>query len=580
MAISQEQQQAIAQMARNELSRRYYKNYVVDVHFGQYQLFPHTELICNYLQRIADGEQLRIIIEMPPRHSKSMTVTETFPSYYLGRNPNKRVITSAYGDGLAKKFGRLNRNKFRENAKRIFNLDLSASNNAITDWGIDGHSGGMISTGIGGSITGQGADCFPEGTMIDTEIGKIDVKELHEMKDKPRVLSYNHFTGSIEYKDIQMTRRKPANDFTKVITVSGNEIISTKEHHYYEFEKGYREAYSFRTGDKLTIPATEKTPQIESDTVQDVKSYEQPNTIVYDLQIADNHNFFANGLLVHNCMIIDDPIKNAKEAQSKTIRDTIWDEWESTLSTRLHKGASVIVIMTRWHEDDMIGRLLDTSPYDWVRLRLPAIAEDKDDLLGREIGEPLCAELGYDKEWAALKKEEVGSRTWASLYQQRPTVAQGNIFKRQWINYFDNKDNKYFDDMLMSWDMTFKDSEEGDYVVGQVWGKKGSEYYLVDQIREQLDFTNSLKAVENMARKYPRCRRILIEDKANGPAIINTLKRKVSGIIPITPKESKEARAFSVTPFFEAGNVYFYNKLPYLDDLVDELVGFPQAAHD
>lgn len=438
MAISQEQQIAIAQMARNELSRRYYKHYIVDVHFGQYQLFPHTELICNYLQRIANGEQLRIIIEMPPRHSKSMTVTETFPSYYLGRNPNKRVITSAYGDGLAKKFGRLNRNKFRENAKRIFNLDLSASNNAITDWGIDEHTGGMISTGIGGSITGQGADL----------------------------------------------------------------------------------------------------------------------------------------------MIIDDPIKNAKEAQSKTVRDTIWDEWESTLSTRLHKGASVIVIMTRWHEDDMIGRLLDTSPYDWVRLRLPAIAEDKDDLLGREIGEPLCAELGYDKEWAAFKKEEVGSRTWASLYQQRPTVAQGNIFKRQWINYFDNKDNKYFDDMLMSWDMTFKDSEEGDYVVGQVWGKKGSEYYLVDQIREQLDFTNSLKAVENMARKYPRCRRILIEDKANGPAIINTLKRKVSGIIPITPKESKEARAFSVTPFFEAGNVYLYNKLPYLDELVDELVGFPQAAHD
>lgn len=801
MAISQQQQIAIAQMARNELSRRYYKNYVVDVHFGQYQLFPHTELICNYLQRIADGEQLRIIIEMPPRHSKSMTVTETFPSYYLGRNPNKRVITSAYGDGLAKKFGRLNRNKFRENAKRIFNLDLSASNNAITDWGIDGHSGGMISTGIGGSITGQGADCFPEGTMIDTEIGKIDVKELHEMEKPPRVLSYNHKKGKLEYKEIQVTRRKKSNELTKISTASGNEIISTKEHRHYDFERGYREANLFKPGDKLTVQAVQKehtlrcvqkekerkrdilfrvlpfskkengntrmyivwetlrktilriqqsvkeganrlllfgrmfqktsflqkfkrlpllwgyeekrqqilqqrmyvetqkreqkenrmssmfknvlpaftqnsllfermckpftfrknereeqqplqkrnklferifgnetynfkerqpqmqsvskgrtthdnverskknqpsyssyerrcnrqhkrefdntmcelshhTPQIESDTVQNVKSYEQPNTIVYDLQIADNHNFFANGLLVHNCMIIDDPIKNAKEAQSKTVRDTIWDEWESTLSTRLHKGASVIVIMTRWHEDDMIGRLLDTSPYDWVRLRLPAIAEDKDDLLGREIGEPLCAELGYDKEWAAFKKEEVGSRTWASLYQQRPTVAQGNIFKRQWINYFDNKDNKYFDDMLMSWDMTFKDSEEGDYVVGQVWGKKGSEYYLVDQIREQLDFTNSLKAVENMARKYPRCRRILIEDKANGPAIINTLKRKVSGIIPITPKESKEARAFSVTPFFEAGNVYLYNKLPYLDELVDELVGFPQAAHD
>src|SRR5699024_11051852 len=99
-------------------------------------------------------------------------------------------------------------------------------------------------------------------------------------------------------------------------------------------------------------------------------------------------------------MIIDDPIKNRKEARSKTIRDNIWAEWEATLSTRIQDNASLIIIQTRWHEDDLTGRMLSQSPRDFIRLRLPAIAEDEDELLGHEIDEPVAQELGYDEEWA------------------------------------------------------------------------------------------------------------------------------------------------------------------------------------
>ena len=95
-----------------------------------------------------------------------------------------------------------------------------------------------------------------------------------------------------------------------------------------------------------------------------------------------------------------------------------------------------------------------------------------------------------------------------------------------------------------------------------------------------MDFTQSMQAVINLSNKYPRCRRILIEDKANGPAIINTLKNKLSGVVPITPRESKEARAFSVTPLLEAGNVYFKSNIRDLSDMVEEVVGFNNAAHD
>lgn len=205
------------------------------------------------------------------------------------------------------------------------------------------------------------------------------------------------------------------------------------------------------------------------------------------------------------------------------MRERVWQEWESTLSTRLHKGASVIVIMTRWHEDDFVGRLLENSPFKWERLRLPAIAEDENDILGRNLGEPLSRELGFDERWAESKKIEVGSRTWASLYQQRPAPEQGSIFKREWLQFVDYVPTRY-DDMLISWDMTFKDSNASDYVVGQVWLKDKANYYCIEQVRGQMDFTQSMQAVINLKNKYPRCRRILIEDKANGPAIINTLK--------------------------------------------------------
>lgn len=564
----------VQENAQLQLAKTHYRYYLRLAHHGNYVPLRHTELIADELQRIIDGEQRHIIIEMPPRHGKSLSVTETFPSYYLGKNPDKKVITAGYSDGLARGFGRLNRNKFNEFAANVFDLRMADDNSSVADWSIFNHTGGMVSTGIGGSITGKGADCFVAGTMIDTEIGKIDIKKLHRMKDKPRVLSYNHKKKKQEYKPIVASREVNKKSYHMTIkTQEGNIVTCTPDHPFYIECDGYVPICKAKvSGNFLTSSNT-------YDTTEDFDIYMSDNTIFYDIQVKDNHNFYASNLLVHNCLIVDDPIKNAKEAQSVTARESVWQEWESTLSTRLHKGASVIVIMTRWHEDDFVGRLLQNSPYNWHRLRLPAVAEEEEDLLGREVGETLSPELGFDEEWAKNKKIEVGSRTWASLYQQRPSPAEGAIFQREWIQYFNVQPSGY-ESMVMSWDMTFKDSKTSDYVVGQVWQKSGSEFYCIDQIRAQMDFTQSVQAVFNLKNKYPKCRTILIEDKANGPAIINTLKKKVSGIVPITPRESKTARAYSVTPFFEAGNVFYKSTLPHLNDTVEELAAFDNSAHD
>ena len=140
----------VKERAAIELARKHYSYYLRLVHHGNYEPLAHTELIASELQRIVDGEQRHIIIEMPPRHGKSLTVTETFPSYFVGKHPNKKVIVAAYGDGLARHFGRLNRNKFIEYAPKVFNVEIANDNGSVADWSVLDNNGGMISTGIGG----------------------------------------------------------------------------------------------------------------------------------------------------------------------------------------------------------------------------------------------------------------------------------------------------------------------------------------------------------------------------------------------------------------------------------------------
>lgn len=304
---------------------------------------------------------------------------------------------------------------------------------------------------------------------------------------------------------------------------------------------------------------------------------------VYDLQVEGCHNFFANGILVHNCLIIDDPVKDRASADSPTTRESTWDWYTSTAYTRLSPGGGVIAMATRWNTDDLIGRLIEQDKRGtgdhWTLINYPAIAER--DEIHRKAGEALHPER-YPLEALMKIRAAIGSRDWAALYQQSPVPDGGGLFKREWIQYWDKLPDR-FDSTCISWDMTFKDSKTSDYVVGQVWGRKDGCFYLIDQFRGQWDFVKTLDQFVAAAQKYPRVTRKLVEDKANGSAIISTLKRKVSGIIPITPKESKEARASAVTTLWEAKNVFLppKDRFPWVErDFIPELLSFPSGAHD
>jgi len=124
--------------------------------------------------------------------------------------------------------------------------------------------------------------------------------------------------------------------------------------------------------------------------------------------------------------------------------------------------------------------------------------------------------------------------------------------------------------------------DSSSYVVGQVWGKSGVDKYLIDQVRDRMNFTESLKAVKNLSAKYPEAKAKFIEKKANGAAIITSLRKQISGIIPVNPSGSKIERLYAVTPQFESGNVYIPDPsiAPWVNDYVEELVSFPNATND
>jgi predicted phage terminase large subunit-like protein len=306
-------------------------------------------------------------------------------------------------------------------------------------------------------------------------------------------------------------------------------------------------------------------------------------------------------------LIIDDPIKDRKEADSELQRDTVWDWWTDAASARLAPGAPVVIILTRWHQDDLAGRLVERDPESgWQVINIPAQADHRPekgevDLLGREPGEYMISARGRSWQQWEQRRKQAGTRTWASLYQGRPSPDSGGVFppEEQWARYSTPIWTTEHDDsgklvckvpgygrddheLVQSWDLTFKDTKGSDYVVGQVWLRVGNTAYLLDQVRERLNFSATCAAMLEMSRKWPQAVAKFVEDKANGPAVINALGKQLMGLIPIEPEGSKYARASAISPLTESGSVVLPTKelLPNVDQLLEEAKNFPNSSHD
>ena len=283
----------------------------------------------------------------------------------------------------------------------------------------------------------------------------------------------------------------------------------------------------------------------------------------------------VNGPLTGNPVdigIIDDPIKNQKEALSPVIKDGIRSWYETVFETRMSENSGRIIMATAWAVDDLAATIIKTEPRA-RHLKFPAI---------NDAGQALAPNL-HSLEKLQETKAILAPAQWAALYQQSPVLEGGNIFEEPWIRRWDNSNlPAFFDEIIHSWDLAFKDTTTSDFVVGQVWGRAGVSYYLLHQVRGRMNFVASCQAVLTLKAQYPQTCAILVEDKANGPALMSTLEEKVSGLVPVEPYGSKVARAHAVTSLWFAGNVFIPEDkyAPWVPDFVDELISFPAGGHD
>ena len=376
-----------------------------------------------------------------PTHN-SESVTATFPSWYLMRNPDNEVICVSYGDDLSRRFGKKNLDKIKKYGN-IFGVKLDQNKHNASEFRISGHKGVMISAGYGSGITGNPA--------------------------------------------------------------------------------------------KL--------------------------------------------------IVIDDPVKNRVEADSPKDREKKWADFVDSIESRTANGTKIILIMTRWHEDDLAGRLIENYGDRTTVVNLPCEAEEGDPL-GRKIGDPLCPEIGKGKEWLKdFKKShmtESGMRSWNALYQGHPSAKEGNIIKREWWEYYTEEEleKATFDKIIMSVDAAFKDSEKNDFVAISVWGKRGEQYWLLDMQNKHLNFTATVKAIKVTRARYIGLSETLIEDTANGTLILQLMKDEIAGLIAVKPDVSKEARVNAISFLIEAGNVRLPKFKKFTWEFVEQCASFPNGKHD
>lgn len=279
-------------------------------------------------------------------------------------------------------------------------------------------------------------------------------------------------------------------------------------------------------------------------------------------------------------LIIDDPHKDRREADSAHAREAVWTWYTDTIYPRLEPRGGIVLVMQRWHEDDLAGRLLKASAQGgdrWDVISLPAIAEEHDQL-GRLPGQALWPERFPVEELERIRAN-MSPRGWISQYQQRPVADAGATFQAHWLSrrYHTLPKLKY---RVMAIDTAFKTGVANDYSVIETWGEGDNSYYLVNMWREQVEYPDLKRAIIEQAALY-RPDIILIEDAASGQSIIQDLLRTTTlPIVAVKAKGSKQSRADSVTPLWEAGKVALPEDAPWLHVFLEEHLAFPFGAHD
>jgi predicted phage terminase large subunit-like protein len=277
-------------------------------------------------------------------------------------------------------------------------------------------------------------------------------------------------------------------------------------------------------------------------------------------------------------LIIDDALKDHAEANSGTVRRALYDWYSSVAYTRLAPNGAIVLIQTRWHEDDLAGRLLANNyGDDWEVLSLPAIAEHDESF--RCEGEALWP-LRFGLAELEKIRSAVGGRAWASLYQQRPAAAEGVIFKRNYWQFYRAPLTVALNRIVQSWDTAFKKGTENDFSVCTTWGVAENGYYLLHLWRGRVEFPELKRVLVSLAEQW-KPNTILVEDRASGQSLIQELKNFTAlPILPVQVDSDKQTRAQAVTPIMEAGKIFLPESAPWVSGYIEEMACFPNGNYD
>ena len=291
-------------------------------------------------------------------------------------------------------------------------------------------------------------------------------------------------------------------------------------------------------------------------------------------------------------LIFDDPL-NPEQAISQAEREAVNLRFDATFRSRINNPTTgvKIIIMQRLHELDLTGHVLARESQRWRHVSLPAAAEKEEQVLGPD-GRICQTRAAGELLWPArlpqsfLDSQRVGMGSWAfnGQYQQSPAPIEGGIIKRQWVRFYRQMPEK-FDFVVQSWDCTFSGGSGNDFVAGQVWARGAGKYYMLPyRAYDRLDFAPTMAAIKSCHAKFPQAHAILIEDKANGPAIISELQKEIPGVIGVNPEGGKLARAQATAPLWESGSIELPDPqvfdLPWMEDYLHNICTFPKAAHD
>lgn len=312
-------------------------------------------------------------------------------------------------------------------------------------------------------------------------------------------------------------------------------------------------------------------------------------------------------------VVTDDP-QSREQAESDLQRTSANEWWSQTMHNRVNDLATGnhVVIQQRLHEDDLTGHLKAKGGSHYEFLVLPEEFEPdfrSETSIGWKDPRTKAGELLWPAKISATDVEDLklnlGAYAYSGQYQQRPAPATGGIFKRWQFRYWKPKMMEVapvlqrladgsmakiiaedvpdeFDEMIQSWDTAFRVLDTADFVAGGVWGAKGPKRYLLDQKHGRFEFPEICSAIKLMLRRWPKIKATLIEDAANGSAIISSLRSQIQGVIPIKPLGGKVARAHAISPQVEAGNVYLPHPAvaPWVGEFVEECAKFPNGLHD